>query len=78
MRVEIFGGEYNTRPLIYLEFDEELLPEVLNIDTVAEALDMDPEDLRSAAKTVGWEEALDIDFSEEPLDELNDGKPLPF
>lgn len=81
MRIEIFGGEYHTRPLIYLDFDEALLPEVLNIETVAEALGVDPEDLRSAAKAKGWEEALDWDFGEEdpkPLDELNDGKPLPF
>ncbi len=71
MKIEIFGGADNTRGLIYLEFDESYLPEVLNIDAVAEALDVDPKDLYSRAEIDGWEETLNIDFSEvvdEPLD----------
>ena len=71
MKIEIFGGADNTRGLIYLEFDESYLPEVLNIDAVAEALDVDPKDLYSAAEIDGWEKTLNIDFSEvgdEPLD----------
>ena len=71
MKIEIFGGADNTRGLIYLEFDESYLPGVLNIDAVAEALDVDPKDLYSRAEIDGWEETLNIDFSEvvdEPLD----------
>lgn len=44
---------------------------MLNIDAVAEALDVDPKDLYSRAEIDGWEETLNIDFSEvvdEPLD----------
>ncbi|USL84969.1 hypothetical protein A512_105 [Escherichia phage A51.2] len=71
MKIEIFGGADNTRGLIYLEFDESYLPEVLNIDSVADALGVSPKDLYSGAEIDGWEETMNIDFSEvedEPLD----------
>lgn len=71
MRIEIFGGKDHTKGLIYLEFDEAYLPEVLNMDAVAESLDVDPKDLYSGAEIDGWEETMNIDFSEvgdEPLD----------
>ena len=50
MKIEIFGGADNTRGLIYLEFDESYLPEVLNIDSVAEALGVNPKELHSCAE----------------------------
>lgn len=53
MKIEIFGGADNTRGLIYLEFDESYLPEVLNIDSVAEALGVSPKDLYSGAEIDG-------------------------
>lgn len=71
MKIEIFGGADNTRGLIYLEFDESCLPEVLNMDSVADALGVSPKDLYSGAEIDGWEETMNIDFSEvgdEPLD----------
>ena len=71
MKIEIFGGADNTRGLIYLEFDESYLPEVLNMDSVAEALGVSPKDLYYGAEIDGWEETINIDFSEvedEPLD----------
>ena len=71
MKIEIFGGADNTRGLIYLEFDESYLPEVLNMDSVADALGVSPKDLYSGAEIDGWEENMNIDFSEvgdEPLD----------
>ena len=42
MKIEIFGGADNTRGLIYLEFDESYLPEVLNMHSVADALGVSP------------------------------------
>lgn len=71
MKIEIFGGADNTRGLIYLEFDESYLPEVLNMDSVADALGVSPKYLYSGAEIDGWEETMNIDFSEvgdEPLD----------
>lgn len=71
MKIEIFGGADNTRGLIYLEFDESYLPEVLNMDSVAEALGVSPKDLYSGSEIDGWEETMNIDFgdqSPEPLD----------
>lgn len=71
MKIEIFGGADNTRGLIYLEFDESYLPEVLNMDSVADALGVSHKDLYSGAEIDGWEETMNIDFSEvgdEPLD----------
>ncbi|MEE6793594.1 hypothetical protein Q0S09_21920 [Escherichia coli O79:H4] len=71
MKIEIFGGADNTRGLIYLEFDESYLPEVLNMDSVADALGVSPKDLYSGAEIDGWEETMNIDFNEvedEPLD----------
>ena len=71
MKIEIFGGADNTRGLIYLEFDESYLPEVLNMDSVADALGVSPKDLYSGAEIDGWELTMNIDFSEvgdEPLD----------
>ena len=71
MKIEIFGGADNTCGLIYLEFDESYLPEVLNMDSVADALGVSPKDLYSGAEIDGWEETINIDFSEvgdEPLD----------
>lgn len=71
MKIEIFGGADNTCGLIYLEFDESYLPEVLNMDSVADALGVSPKDLYSGAEIDGWEETMNIDFSEvgdEPLD----------
>lgn len=70
MKIEIFGGADNTRGLIYLEFDESYLPEVLNIDSVAEALGVSPKDLYSDAEIDGWEETMNIDFSEAGDDAL--------
>ena len=61
MKIEIFGGADNTCGLIYLEFDESYLPEVLNMDSVAEALGVSPKDLYSGAEIDGWEETMNID-----------------
>lgn len=66
MRLELFteGGD----GILYLEFDPELLPEVLHISQLAKVLGKDPDELVAQAERTNWEEALQMAMLSVPED----------
>ena len=66
MRLELFTEDGDG--ILYLEFDPELLPKVLHISRLAEALGKDPDELVAQAERTGWEEALQMAMLSVPED----------
>ncbi len=66
MRLELFteGGD----GILYLEFDPELLPGVLNVSRLAEVLGKDSDELVAQAERTDWEEALQMAMLSVPED----------
>lgn len=58
MRLELFTEDGDG--ILYLEFDPELLPSVLCVSRLAEALGKDPDELVAQAERTNWEEALQM------------------
>lgn len=58
MRLELFTEDGDG--ILYLEFDPELLPGVLYVSRLAEALNKDPDELVAQAERTNWEEALQM------------------
>lgn len=58
MRLELFTEDGDG--ILYLEFDPELLPEVLYVSRLAEVLGKDPDELTAQAERTNWEEALQM------------------
>lgn len=58
MRLELFTEDGDG--ILYLEFDPELLPSVLYVSRLAEALGKDPDELVAQAERTNWEEALQM------------------
>lgn len=66
MRLELFTEDGDG--ILYLEFDPELLPEVLHISQLAKALGKDPDALVAQAEQTNWEEALQMAMLSVPED----------
>lgn len=66
MRLELFTEAGDG--ILYLEFDPELLPGVLYVSRLAEALGKDPDELVAQAERTGWEEALQMAMLSVPED----------
>lgn len=66
MRLELFTEDEDG--ILYLEFDPELLPGVLYVSRLAEALGKDPDELVAQAERTGWEEALQMAMLSVPED----------
>lgn len=58
MRLELFTEDGGG--ILYLEFDPELLPGVLYVSRLAEALGKDQDELVAQAERTNWEEALQM------------------
>lgn len=58
MRLELFTEDGDG--ILYLEFAPELLPSVLYVSRLAEALGKDPDELVAQAEHTNWEEALQM------------------
>ena len=66
MRLELFTEDGDG--ILYLEFDPELLPGVLYVSRLAEALGKDPDELVAQAERTNWEEALQMAMLSVPED----------
>lgn len=66
MRLELFTEDGDG--ILYLEFDPELLPGVLYVSRLAEALGKDPDELVAQAERTNWEEALQMAMLSIPED----------
>lgn len=66
MRLELFTEDGDE--ILYLEFDPELLPGVLYVSRLAEALGKDPDELVAQAERTNWEEALQMAMLSVPED----------
>lgn len=66
MRLELFTEDGDG--ILYLEFDPELLPGVLNVSRLAEVLGKDPDELVAQAERTNWEEALQMAMLSVPED----------
>lgn len=66
MRLELFTEDGDG--ILYLEFDSELLPGVLYVSRLAEALGKDPDELVAQAERTNWEEALQMAMLSVPED----------
>lgn len=66
MRLELFTEDGDG--ILYLEFDPELLPGVLYISRLAEALGKNLDELTAQAERTNWEEALQMAMLSMPED----------
>ena len=66
MRLELFTEDGDG--ILYLEFDPELLPGVLNASWLAEVLGKDSDELVAQAERTNWEEALQMAMLSVPED----------
>lgn len=66
MRLELFTKDGDG--ILYLEFDPELLPEVLHIPQLAKVLGKDSDELVAQAERTNWEEALQMTMLSVPED----------
>ena len=66
MRLELFTEDGDG--ILYLEFDPELLSEVLHISQLAKVLGKDPDELVAQAERTNWEEALQMAMLSVPED----------
>lgn len=66
MRLELFTEDGDG--ILYLEFDPELLPGVLYVSRLAEALGKDSDELVAQAERTNWEEALQMAMLSIPED----------
>ena len=66
MRLELFTEDGDG--ILCLEFDPELLPGILYVSRLAEALNKDPDELVAQAERTNWEEALQMAMLSVPED----------